>query len=286
MSSVWRWPDPFSIKPGENRFRMNPEPWSYLICGFAPKIFITNPSVPSEQSIEPRLHLVEALPQAIDWNEQAAGKLVRFAFDFIFPAVVLVDPVEVMRGILDIRLLENLPMEKQVAHFVGKGKSQAAQLPVRCRVYKIVGLTVHVDSGEVGENRRIGSKTTEHSVVWNDVELQFQFDKGNQVKGQSVCSEGGESFAQFLHLRPNLGSAGHRRVGSGLVQFLDAFDEPRDVVGHIFLTTNGAEEGWKFRLDFLALKVCRELAAGDRRQVIEFHPAIGIEAENRPDLVE
>jgi len=38
------------------------------------------------------LHSVEALLQALNWNEQAAGELVRFALDLIFSAIVFVDP--------------------------------------------------------------------------------------------------------------------------------------------------------------------------------------------------
>ena len=56
------------------------------------------------------------------------------------------------------------------------------------------------------------------------------------------------------------------RPFSPVVELLDAFDKLRDVVGYILLTTNASEEGRWLGLNLLALPICGQLTAGDRRE--------------------
>ena len=56
------------------------------------------------------------------------------------------------------------------------------------------------------------------------------------------------------------------RPFSPVVELLDAFVKLRDVVGYILLTTNASEEGRWLGLNLLALPICGQLTAGDRRE--------------------
>ena len=70
------------------------------------------------------------------------------------------------------------------------------------------------------------------------------------------------------------------------MELFDAFDELRDVVGHILLTADGAEEGWQLGLNLVALEIRWQLATGDKREIFKFCASIGIQFEKRRDLVE
>jgi len=60
------------------------------------------------------------------------------------------------------------------------------------------------------------------SIVGNQVQLQLQFGKGNQVKGQPIRAEDRESLAQGFHDCPDFPVARHLWMESRLMKLLDS----------------------------------------------------------------